>query len=105
MNELLKRYTIAVEHPNVSGFEHLEMLMIRDKLAEQEARLSAEEREQLAAADHKLIAQAMAFCVELSRITDLVYERQRRNVPPSHWWWYLDVVAHLPQERVESVAS
>lgn len=105
MNEVLKRYTIAVEHPDMSGFEHLEMRMIRDKLAEQEARLSAEEREQLAAADRKLIAQAIAFCAELSRVTDLVYGRQRRNVPPSRWWWYLDVVAHLPQVRVESVAS
>ena len=105
MNELLERYIIAVEHPDVSGFEHLEMLMIRDKLAEQEARLSAEERAQLVAADHKLIAQARAFYTELSRITDLAYERQRRNAPPSHWWWYLDVVAYLPRERIESFAA
>jgi len=27
MNELLERYMIAVEHPDVSGFEHLEMLI------------------------------------------------------------------------------
>lgn len=105
MNELLERYIVAVEHPGVSGFEHLDMLMIRDKLAEQEAQLNSEERERLAAADRKLIVQAAAFHTELSRITSLAYERQRRNVPSSHWWWYLDVVAHLPRERIESVAA
>lgn len=101
MNDLLERYTVAVEHPGVSGFEHLEMLMVRDKLAEQETRLRPEEQAQLETADRRLIAQAADFHAELSRITGLEYERRQRGVPSSHWWWYLDVLAHLPQPAGE----
>lgn len=105
MNELLKRYTVAVEHPDVSGFEHLEMLMIRDKLACQAASLSPHERERLALADRRLVAQAAAFHAELSRITSLQYERRQRDVSPSRWWWYLDVLVHFPQPVPEPVLA
>lgn len=105
MNELLKRYTVAVEHPGVSGFEHLEMLMIRDRLADQAASLSPYECKALAQADRQLINQAAAFHAELSRITSLQYERQQRGVSPSHWWWYLDVLVHFPQPVPEPVLA
>jgi hypothetical protein len=96
MNEYLKNYLIAVEHPGPSGFEHLEMLLVRDKLAEQETALTPNQKAQLIAADRRLLAQADAFYAELSRITDLEIERQRRQPPSHHWWWYLDVLVKLP---------
>jgi len=96
MNQLLKNYAIAVNHPDVSGFEHLEMLMVRDKLATIEPMLPPTERRQLAEADQRLVERADDFYAELNRITDLAYEREHRRVPSSHWWWYLDVLIHAP---------
>ena len=96
MNALLRHYIVDVEHPDVSGFEHLEMLQVRSRLAELEATLSPQERARLDAADQRLLQQAIAFHAELARITSLAEERTRRQPPPSHWWWYLDVLVRLP---------
>lgn len=97
MNRLLQHYLIAVESPEVSGFEHLDMLMLRDKLVEQNEQLTARERALLVAADRRLFEQASVFDAALSQVTSLAYERSQRNPPPSHWWWYLDVVAGVPK--------
>lgn len=96
MNKYLKHYSVAVEHPGVSGFEHLETLSIRDKLADQEASLTSDEKAQLAAADRRLLASAGEFHFALAQITDLQTERRRRKPSPARWWWYLDVLAQLP---------
>jgi hypothetical protein len=96
MSKYLHDYLVAVEHPEVSGFEHLNMLLIRDQLARIEQQLSAEEKLQLLAADQRLLNQARAFYAALSRVTDLAGERQQRRPPPQHWWWYLDVVVQPP---------
>ena len=44
MNEYLAQYMVAVEHPEVSAFEHLNMLLLRDRLAEQEPILTSDEK-------------------------------------------------------------
>ncbi|MFB8796175.1 MAG: hypothetical protein U7126_18590 [Microcoleus sp.] len=44
MNPLLKNYCASVEFPDVSGAEYLEMLQIRDRLAESASQLSEEEK-------------------------------------------------------------
>lgn len=85
MNALLRHYVVDVEHPDVSGFEHLEMLQIRSQLAELEATLSPQERACLDAADRRLLQQAATFHAEPARITSLAEERARRQPPPSHW--------------------
>ena len=41
MNQLLAHYCIDVQHPEVSGAEHLEMLQIRDQLAVLEPTLTS----------------------------------------------------------------
>ena len=51
MNSYLKRYQVAVKHPGFSGFEVLDMLMLRDKLLEQSVSLSSLERTSLDKAD------------------------------------------------------
>jgi len=96
MNTFLKQYLVAVEHPDVSPFEHLEMLMIRDKLAVQEFSLTGQERTSLANADQRLLKNSAAFHAELVRITSLEEERRRRHPAPEYWWWYLDVLSALP---------
>lgn len=96
MNQLLAHYCVDVQHPEVSGAEHLEMLQIRDRLAETVPALTPEEQEALIEADRVLVEQAFAFSKELLRFLDLVAYRQERGIPPTHWWWYLDVVSHLP---------
>ena len=96
MNKYLKHYFVAVEHPDVSAFEHREMLLVRDKLAEQESSLTVEQKAQLMAADQRLLEQVAVFHAELARITDFKSERQRRQPNAKKWWWYLDVLASLP---------
>lgn len=32
----------------------------------------------------------------IQRIADLEAWRRQQHTPPAHWWWYLDVLAHLP---------
>lgn len=102
MNPLLQHYQVDVAYPEVSGAEHLQMLQIRDELAELAPALSPEERDALGAADKRLLEQATAFHRELSRFIDLARHRQTHAIPPSRWWWYLDVLAELPPGAVVS---
>lgn len=44
MKELLKKYCVRVEYPEVSGAEHLQMLRTRDKIAEIKSTLTEEEK-------------------------------------------------------------
>jgi len=96
MNELLKNYLIDTQHPDVSGIEHLQMLRNRTKLAALMASFSAREQQQLAIADQMLVAHAHEFVVELSRFINFAEERRRLQITPEQWWWYLDIIAELP---------
>jgi hypothetical protein len=96
MNNYLQHYLIAVQHPDVSGFELLDMLMARDKLFVHWSSLTPQQQAQTAAADQLLLGHATEVVAELSRITDLNHERQQRNPSPEQWWWYLDVLSHTP---------
>jgi hypothetical protein len=102
MNRLLVHYRVDVQHPEVSGAEHLEMLQIRDRLAELESTLTSEEQEALAEADRLLVERATAFYQELLRFLDLATYRREHGIPPARWWWYLDVVSHLPPLKEEA---
>ncbi len=101
MNRLLVHYGVDVQHPEVSGAEHLEMLQIRDRLAELESTLTSKEQEALAEADRVLIERATAFYQELRRFLDLVTYRRKHVIPRTRWWWYFDVVSHLPSLKDE----
>ncbi len=102
MNRLLTHYFVDVQHPEVSGAEHLEMLYIRDRLAEINSTLTSEEQDALAEADRVLVERAPAFYKELLRFLDLAAYRREHGTPPAHWWWYLDVVSHLPPIKDEA---
>ena len=102
MNRLLVHYCVDVQHHEVSGAEHLEMLQIRDRLAEHEPTLTSEEQDALAEADRVLVERATAFYQELLRFLDLAAYRREHDIPPARWWWYLDVVSHLPPLKDEA---
>jgi len=95
--QLLKNDQIAVNYPEASGFEHLEMLQIRDQLALIENQLNGLEKEELSLADQLLIKNAKEFYNELSSIIDLKQKRESEQIIATSWWWYLDVLANLPQ--------
>jgi hypothetical protein len=96
MNESLQSYVVDTQYPGVSGIEHLQMLRRRSELVELEHTLSHKERRLLAEADKRLVAHAVEFLAELSRFVNLAEERNRLQIPSSHWWWYLDVLTHAP---------
>lgn len=99
MNNYLQHYLIAVQHPDVSRFELLDMIMVRDKLFVQWSSLTPQQQTQTAAADQLLLGHATEMVAELSHITDLNHERQQRNPSPEQWWWYLDVLSHTPLQN------
>ncbi|WP_332983208.1 hypothetical protein [Microcoleus sp. A003_D6] len=96
MNSVLENYCASVDFPDVSGAEHLEMLQIRDRLAESESQLSEEEKILLTKADRQLIEHVNVFYQELSRFVNLAEIRKAEAIIPQRWWWYLDVLVVLP---------
>ncbi len=78
MNKLLNIYHLSLEYPNVSGAEHLELLSIRDQLAELETELNSEEQTILSKADQTLLTHATVIYQELSRFINLADYRKNR---------------------------
>jgi hypothetical protein len=96
-------YKVAVQHSDVSGFEMLDMLMVRDQLEARWNRLTLHEQNEVLAADRQLLSHADQFFAALSQVTRFDYERKQRQPGPERWWWYLDVLVQLPQSfRFES---
>jgi hypothetical protein len=96
-DELIAAYEVDVRFPDVSGMEHLDMLLTRSEIARGEAQLTSEQRTRLAEADKILLQQTQRFCQAIQSIADLETWRREQAAPPGHWWWYLDVLAQLPQ--------
>jgi hypothetical protein len=97
MNPLLTHYCVDVQHPDVSGAEHLEMLYIRDQLVALAPTFTPEEQVALAEADRQLAEHASAFHQALQPFLDLAAHRGAQHVPPERWWWYLDVLRYAPR--------
>lgn len=89
-SNLLKYYKVAVEYPDVSGFEVLELLDIRSKLAELDNSLTVNEKVTLEQADEMLMDNMKSFYEKIQEIGYLPELRKRTKVLPSHWWWYMD---------------
>lgn len=95
-DHLIAAYEVDVRFPDVSGMEHLDMLLTRSRIARVEVMLTPEQRRRVQAADRELTRQATRFYAAIRRIADLAAWRARENPSPAEWWWYLDVLAHLP---------
>lgn len=104
MNNLLNIYNISLDYPEVSGAEQLELLMIRDQIAELETQLSSTEKQILSEADQKLIKNAKIIEQEISQFINLPNYRKKENILPQKWWWYLDVLIHLPTSFISAFA-
>ena len=96
--ELLSAYEVDVQFSDVSGMEHLDMLMTRSEIAKHEPHLSDGERVRLLNADKSLRNQAFLFYQAIQEIADLASWRREADVPSSHWWWYLDVITQMQQQ-------
>lgn len=98
INDLLTAYEVDVRFPDVSGMEHLDMLLVRSELARAKRGhlLTVEQTRRLAEADRILASQAGRFYQAIRRIADLEAWRRQEGAPPEEWWWYLDVLAQAP---------
>jgi len=95
-DELIAAYEVDVRFPDVSGMEHLEMLLNRSEIARGKQKLTEEQRARLVEADKVLLQQARQFRQTIHQIADLGMWRRQENVSPDHWWWYFDVLAQVP---------
>ncbi len=93
---LIESYAASVRHPDVSGFEILDMLRLRSRLAEVESELTMTDRVSLEAADATFLQNAPTLYRQVSEIEDLEALRREVGVRPSHWWWYLDTLTRVP---------
>ena len=83
----------AIVHPNVSGFEALELLDVRSHLASREALLDEPSKARLEELDRQLLQMSDIWLERISEVAELAEMRRRSHVLPSHWWWYLDEIA------------
>ena len=90
LQELLTYYSEEVHYPNVSGFEILELLDVRSEIAEKEEELILEERHKLKLADETFLRNVAKFYASVAEVANLAEMRETANVPPSHWWWYME---------------
>ena len=97
LEELLTHYETDVRFPDVSGMEHLDMLITRSNIAEHKDGLNSEQLARLADADQLLLRNAAQFHRAIQTIADLTAWRDEANASPDHWWWYLDVLTSVPQ--------
>lgn len=103
--DLIAAYEVDVQFPDVSGMEHLDMLMARSEIARHERHLSDEERKRVLKADNLLLRHAGRFLESIQSIADLASWRRDVGVSATHWWWYLDVITELPMALEPSSLS
>lgn len=103
--KLLVSYKAGVRHPEVSGMEHLNLLQIRSSLADLAPELTEAQHERLMEADQELLARANEFIHAIQQIADLDSWRAQQDVPPAHWWWYLDVIVNLPLSAISETTQ
>ena len=73
---LVQRYATSLRFPDVSGFEVLELLQLRSRLADLEHELAPAERAALEAADATFLDNAPALHRQVSEVVTLETLRQ-----------------------------
>ncbi len=100
VQRLLEYYVKAVQFPEVSGFEVLELLDVRSRLATGESELDEAQRAQLEDADSVFLRYTPRLYESVIVLGDLAHLRRRAAVPCSHWWWYLEKLAQRESTKV-----
>ncbi len=90
--ELIEYLLEALNHPDLSGFELIEILDIRSQLAAREPILSDNDKTELETLDQHLLKLADLLVTRISEVADLAQMRKKAHVLPSHWWWYMDEI-------------
>ena len=98
--ELMEYLAESMHHPDVSGFELIEVLDIRSQLAAREPVLSDDDKAELETLDRQLLKLADLLLTRISEVADLAQMRKKAHVLPSHWWWYLDEITLRKQEAI-----
>lgn len=97
IEQWLTQYETDVRFPDVSGMEHLDMLLTRSRIAAVGQELTPEQRGRLSDADQKLLHHADQFYQAIGTVADLAQWRSESAASPEEWWWYLDVLTNVPQ--------
>lgn len=97
--KLINYLSDSIFHPDVSGFEILELLDIRSQLAVREPILSDTGKRRLEKLDRQLTLLSDTWVARISEVADLTEMRKRAHVLPSHWWWYLDEISEYRGQR------
>jgi len=100
--ELIRYLSEAMDHPEVSGFELLEVLDIRSRLAPREPILMGNDRALLEKLDKRLLQMADVLLERISEVANLCEMRHRSHILPSHWWWYLDEISLSKGKAVDT---
>lgn len=96
----LAQYETDVRFPDVSGMEHLNMLLTRSRIAAEKDVLTDEQAGRLREADHYLLHNAEQFYEAIAAVANLAEWRETSGVSPEEWWWFLDVLVSVPQYSV-----
>jgi len=99
---LIRYLSEAMDYPEVSGFEFLEVLDIRSRLATREPLLSIDDRALLEKVDKRLLQMADVLLERISEVANLCEMRHRSHILPSHWWWYLDEISLSKGEAADT---
>jgi hypothetical protein len=91
---LLNAYETDVRFPDTSGVEHFDMLLSRTEIERHKQQLTPEQMDRLAAADEQLAHQVDSFYQSIACVADMAEWRAAVTPAATHWWWYLDVLAH-----------
>ncbi|MBI5604626.1 MAG: hypothetical protein HY879_14900 [Deltaproteobacteria bacterium] len=102
MDQLTQKYLDylleSLDHIDVTGFELLEFLDVRSRLADREPLLSDQEKVQLENLDRRFLSMSDFIKSRILEVADLAEMRKRSHVLPSHWWWYLDEISQVKQK-------
>jgi hypothetical protein len=88
--KLMNYLSDSLLHPDVSGFEILEVLDVRSQLAYREPLLEDAARGRLEKLDRQMSRFSNLWSARIAEVADLAEMRKRNHVLPSHWWWYMD---------------
>ncbi|HDH87027.1 MAG: hypothetical protein DRG71_04450 [Deltaproteobacteria bacterium] len=98
--ELMEYLKETMNHPDVSGFELIEILDIRSQLAAREPVLSDDDKTGLETLDRQLLKLSDLLVMRISEVADLAQMRKKAHALPSHWWWYLDEITMRKTEAI-----
>jgi hypothetical protein len=80
LEELIFAYEVATQFPDVSGAEHLDILLIRSDIENYRSQLSHTQMPRLAVADNRLMRQARTFHIAIAQMANLAHLKCRLNI-------------------------